>query len=57
MKTKIKFQVMRVVENGFLESVVPVRSTTFDNFYDANSLAYELSKVTKDSYTVRQIFR
>jgi len=53
---KSKYQVMRVTEYGILAIVVPVNQTTFDNERDAKALAYELSTVCKERYTVKKIF-
>ncbi len=49
-----KFQVMMVGTDGTLCALVPVAQTIFDNVYDAEALAYELSKATGDNYTVSQ---
>lgn len=53
----MKFQVMKVNDDGSLNTVVPVKCTIFENEHDAESLAYELSKATKEVYIVREILR
>lgn len=57
VRRKMTFRVMRIREDGTLSPVIPTSATTFDNPYDAENLAYELSKATKENYTVSQIFR
>ncbi len=51
-----KYRVMMVGADGMLRRVSPVVQTVFDNAYDAETLAYELSKATGNNYTVSPLW-